>query len=84
VTVTVPECVFVESKAVRRSTRAHLSHVGIALFARPRPVPDYNPDLDRAKQDRLSGGSGGLVSLAYWIVRAVQGLYRLLRRRKPS
>ncbi len=44
-------------------------------------MPDYDPDFERAEQDRLAGG-GGLVSIAYWIVRAVQGLYGLVRRRK--
>jgi hypothetical protein len=40
---------------------------------------DYNEDFERAEQDR-GGGGGGLVSLAYWIVRGVQGLFGLLAR----
>jgi hypothetical protein len=37
----------------------------------------YDRDFARAAQDR---GSTGPVSLAYWIVRSVQGLYGLIRR----
>ena len=45
----------------------------------------YDPDFDRAKQDRLSGGSpGGLVSIAYWIVRGVSALIGLVFRRRRS
>jgi hypothetical protein len=46
----------------------------------PQPTgsPGYDRDFARAEQDR---GSYGLVSAAYWIVRAVQKLYRLIRRR---
>jgi hypothetical protein len=33
-------------------------------------LSDYDRDLDRAKQDRLSS-TGGLVSIAYWIARGV-------------
>jgi hypothetical protein len=44
----------------------------------PTGLPGYDRDLARAEQDR---GSYGVVSAAYWIVRAVQGLYRLIRRR---
>jgi hypothetical protein len=36
-------------------------------------VDGYDRDFDRAKQDRVSGG--GLVSIAYWIVRGVSGLF---------
>jgi len=42
----------------------------------------YDRDLDRAKQDRLSGG--GLVSIAYWIVRGVSALFGLVTRRWRS
>jgi hypothetical protein len=42
-------------------------------------VDSYDRDLDRAKQDRLS--SGGLVSIAYWIVRGVSAFIGLLARR---
>jgi hypothetical protein len=42
------------------------------------PQPGYDADFARAEQDR---GSYGLVSVAYWIVRGVQELYRLIRRR---
>ena len=45
--------------------------------ASPQP-PAYDRDLARAMQDR-SGGNA-LVSLAYWLVRGVQGLFRLARR----
>lgn len=38
----------------------------------------YDRDFARAEQDR---GSYGLVSAAYWIVRAFQGLYGLIRGR---
>jgi hypothetical protein len=44
-------------------------------------MPGYDPDFERAEQDRLEGTGGGLVSIAYWIVRAVQSLYGLVRRR---
>jgi hypothetical protein len=44
----------------------------------PTGLPGYDGDPARAEQDR---GSYGIVSAAYWIVRAVQGLYRLIRRR---
>jgi hypothetical protein len=40
--------------------------------------PSYDQDYARAQMDR---GSYGLVSAAYWIVRAIQGLFGLLRRR---
>jgi hypothetical protein len=43
-------------------------------------MADYDQDPERARQDRLSGGAG-LVSLAYWIVRGVQLLAGLVRRR---
>lgn len=43
----------------------------------PTGLPGYDRDLARAEQDR---GSYGVVSAAYWIVRAAQGLYRLIRR----
>jgi hypothetical protein len=42
------------------------------------PGPSYDRDYARAQLDR---GSYGPVSAAYWIVRAVQGLFRLFRRR---
>jgi hypothetical protein len=45
-------------------------------------VDGYDRDLDRAKQDRLSGG--GLVSIAYWIVRGISGLIGLMFRRRRS
>jgi hypothetical protein len=49
---------------------------------RPQPgASGYDRDLARAEQDR---GSDGLASLAYWILRAVQELYRLMRRRKST
>jgi hypothetical protein len=41
------------------------------------PSPSASEDFARAEQDR---GSYGLVSAAYWIARAVQGLFRLARR----
>ena len=48
-------------------------------------MPDYDPDYERAQQDR---GSGGLVSIAYWIARGVAGLFglivRALRARRSS
>jgi len=54
-------------------------------WAYDRPVGDYDPDFDRAKQDRLAAGSrGGLVSLAYWIARGVSALVGLVLRRRPS
>ncbi len=40
--------------------------------------PGYDRDLARMEQDR---GSASPVSLAYWIARAAQGLFGLLRRR---
>jgi hypothetical protein len=43
-------------------------------------VDGYDRDFDRAKQDRVSGG--GLVSIAYWIVRGVSGLIGLIVRRR--
>jgi hypothetical protein len=50
-------------------------------------VNGYDRDLDRARQDRLSTG-GGLVSIAYWIVRGVSALFGLVARsvgrRTPS
>lgn len=42
------------------------------------PGPGYDRDYARAQLDR---GSYGPVSAAYWIVRAVQGLFGALRRR---
>ncbi|MEA2469072.1 MAG: hypothetical protein QOE38_70 [Thermoleophilaceae bacterium] len=39
-----------------------------------------NRDFERAQQDRAGGGNG-LVSIAYWIVRGVQALFGLIRRR---
>jgi hypothetical protein len=50
--------------------------------------PDANgssQDFQRAQQDRLGGG--GLVSIAYWIVRGVQLLFGLILRfvrRRPT
>jgi hypothetical protein len=41
-------------------------------------APAYDRDVARAEQDR---GSPGLVSIAYWIVRGVQEVFRLIRRR---
>jgi hypothetical protein len=46
-------------------------------------MADYDPDFERAQQDRLSTG-GGLVSIAYWIVRAVSGLFGFVFRRARS
>jgi hypothetical protein len=46
----------------------------------------YDADLDRAKQDRMSS-TGGLVSLAYWMVRGVSlafGAVRMLRASRRS
>jgi hypothetical protein len=40
---------------------------------------NYDRDFERAQQDRAGGN--GLVSLAYWIVRGVQALFGLIRRR---
>jgi hypothetical protein len=40
---------------------------------------NYDPDFERAQQDRAGGG--GLVSAAYWIVRGVQALFGLIRKR---
>jgi hypothetical protein len=45
--------------------------------SQPAVSSGYDRDFERAEQDR---GSYGLVSAAYWIVRAFQGLYRLIRR----
>jgi hypothetical protein len=44
-------------------------------------APGYDRDLARAAQDR---DSPGLVSAAYWVVRAVQGVYGLIRRRRSG
>jgi hypothetical protein len=49
---------------------------GHTIFA----MADYDPDFERAQQDRLSGGGGTLVSVAYWIVRGVSGLFGLILR----
>jgi hypothetical protein len=46
-------------------------------------MADYDRDFERAQQDRLSGG-GGLVSVAYWIVRGVSGLFGLVLRSARS
>jgi hypothetical protein len=43
---------------------------------------DDNQDFERAKQDRLGGG--GLVSVAYWILRGVQLLFGLVMRRRNA
>jgi hypothetical protein len=40
----------------------------------------YDRDFARAQADRAS--TNGLVSIAYWIVRAVQGLFGLISRRR--
>jgi hypothetical protein len=50
--------------------------------SRPPQPPAYDRDLARAQQDRLAGGGTALVSIAYWIARAGQELYRLIRRRR--
>ena len=42
---------------------------------------DYDRDFARAEQDR---GSGGLVSVAYWVVRGAQELFRMIRRRSSG
>jgi hypothetical protein len=39
----------------------------------------YDPDFERAQQDRTGGNA--LVSIAYWIVRGVQLLFRAIARR---
>jgi hypothetical protein len=39
----------------------------------------YDPDFERAQQDRVGGS--GLVSIAYWLVRGVQALFGLIKRR---
>ena len=43
----------------------------------------YDPDLDRARQDRLSQ-TGGLVSIAYWIARGVSLLMGFVTRKLRS
>jgi hypothetical protein len=45
-----------------------------------RGVSTDGPDFERAQQDRAGGGNA-LVSIAYWIVRGVQALFGLIRRR---
>jgi hypothetical protein len=49
------------------------------FFHRPEVSSGQNEDFERAQQDRLGGG-GGLVSIAYWIVRGVQLLFGALAR----
>src|SRR5207247_4639154 len=44
-----------------------------------RPVEGYDPDLDRARQDRLSS-TGGLASVAYWMVRGVTLFFGFVAR----
>jgi hypothetical protein len=49
------------------------------------PVVSYDPDFERAQQDRAGGN--GLVSIAYWIVRGVQLLFGVVARaiaRRPN
>jgi hypothetical protein len=43
-------------------------------------MDDDSHDLERARQDRLGGG--GLVSVAYWIVRGMQLLFGKITRRR--
>jgi hypothetical protein len=40
----------------------------------------YDRDFARAQADRA--GANGLVSIAYWIARGVQGLFGLVSRRR--
>jgi hypothetical protein len=43
----------------------------------------YDPDVDRARQDRLDS-TGGLVSIAYWIARGFSLAFSFVVRKLRS